>query len=207
MPRPLRVPPGRAGRLWLERRLRTARRGTELLDRKVRILRAERDRLGLIAERAAVEWTQAYQVADTWLVRAVVLGGERELRLGTPPRLAEVTVSWTDVMGVRLPAETRVGHPPVADRPSGSSALVEASVACRHAVSAAVTHAAADAAVRAVESELTETTRRLRAITDRWTPRLEEALRDFTQRLEEFDRAEAIRLRWASRGTTSEARR
>ena len=37
------VPPGRAGRLWLQRRLETARRGAGLLDRKLRILQAQLD--------------------------------------------------------------------------------------------------------------------------------------------------------------------
>jgi V/A-type H+/Na+-transporting ATPase subunit D len=32
------VPPGRAGKLWLTRRLQVARRGAGLLDRKLQIL-------------------------------------------------------------------------------------------------------------------------------------------------------------------------
>ena len=40
----LAVPPGRAGRLWLQRRLETARGcGADLLDRKLRILQGELD--------------------------------------------------------------------------------------------------------------------------------------------------------------------
>ena len=35
------VPPGRAGRLWLTRRLQVARRGADLLNRKLQILQAE----------------------------------------------------------------------------------------------------------------------------------------------------------------------
>lgn len=45
------VPPGRAGRLWLRRRLAAAERAVELLERKLRILRAEQDRLALLAQR------------------------------------------------------------------------------------------------------------------------------------------------------------
>ena len=36
-----RVPPGRAGRLWLQHRLAVAQRGADLLDQKLRILRSE----------------------------------------------------------------------------------------------------------------------------------------------------------------------
>ena len=39
------VPPGRAGRLWLQRRLQVARRGADLLDRKLRLLADELGRL------------------------------------------------------------------------------------------------------------------------------------------------------------------
>ncbi|MFD0746175.1 V-type ATP synthase subunit D [Phytohabitans flavus] len=60
-----------------------------------------------------------------------------------------------------------------------------------------MTHAAAAAAYRAISAEVTATQRRRRALTQRWIPRLDEALRDQTQRLEEAERAEAIRIRWA----------
>ena len=50
------VPPGRAGRLWLQRRLETARRGAGLLDRKLRILQAELDQARESAAQTAAEW-------------------------------------------------------------------------------------------------------------------------------------------------------
>ena len=40
-----RIPPGRAGRMWLRRRLATAERGREQLDRKLRILLPDLQRL------------------------------------------------------------------------------------------------------------------------------------------------------------------
>ncbi|HSO55578.1 MAG TPA: V-type ATPase, D subunit, partial [Actinomycetes bacterium] len=49
------VPPGRAGRLWLRGRLATAERGLDLLDRKLRILRREQERLRLLERRTAEE--------------------------------------------------------------------------------------------------------------------------------------------------------
>jgi vacuolar-type H+-ATPase subunit D/Vma8 len=38
----------------------------------------------------------------------------------------------------------------------------------------------------------------LHAITKRWTPRVERALKELTQQLEELERTEIIQLRWAS---------
>ena len=64
----------------------------------------------------------------------------------------------------------------------------------------AVSHAAADAACRVVEVEIAATRRRLRVITDRWIPRLENALRDLMHELDETECAENFRLRWAASG-------
>ena len=43
----LHMPPGRAGRLWLQHRLSTAQHGADLLDHKLGILRTEREQLAL----------------------------------------------------------------------------------------------------------------------------------------------------------------
>ena len=69
-PRRLAVPPGRAGRLWLTRRLAVARRGADLLDRKLQVLRRELDRRRDSAARAAGEWERRRADADGWLLRA-----------------------------------------------------------------------------------------------------------------------------------------
>ena len=50
------VPPGRAVRLWLTRRLQVARRGADLLDRKLQILQAELGRRRADAAQTAAEW-------------------------------------------------------------------------------------------------------------------------------------------------------
>lgn len=50
------VPPGRSGRLWLTRRVQVARRGADLLDRKLRILQAELDGRRAAAAQTAAEW-------------------------------------------------------------------------------------------------------------------------------------------------------
>ena len=66
------------------------------------------------------------------------------------------------------------------------------------ALAAAVRHAAAAEALRVVEAEALATRYRLRAIRDRWIPRLEQALAEVTLAIEEQELADAARLRLAS---------
>ena len=196
----LRVPPGRAGRLWLGERLETARHAATLLDHKLHVLRTEQKRCALIADRTRTEWETAQREAAEWLTRAAILAGQRDIRLCTPERLAEVTINWNAVMGVRYPGEAVCTAPDksAGTRSPGTAALVEAATAHQRALQAAVAHAAATAACRILETETVETRRRLRAIADRWTPRLESALRALVERLDEAERAEAVQLRWAA---------
>ena len=79
----LRVPPGRAGRLWLTERLRTAQRAASLLDHKLHILRTEQQRLADLAERTRMAWAAVQHEADLLIVRAAVIGGQRAIRLAT----------------------------------------------------------------------------------------------------------------------------
>jgi V/A-type H+-transporting ATPase subunit D len=194
------VPPGRAGRLWLRRRLDTARRGVTLLDRKLRILRTEQERARLLADRTGARWRERSADAEKWLTRAALLGGEREIRLGTVPPLAEVTVTWGAVMGTRYPtgATCRPYEPTGTERRPGTAALAEAVDAYRAALRAAVEHAAAERACHVLDDEVAATRLRLRALTDRWLPRLEGALAALVQRLDENERAETVRIRWAA---------
>lgn len=196
----LHAPPGRAGRLWLQRRLATARQGADLLDHKLRILRTERERLALQQERTAATWQAACREADGWLLRGVLLGGERAIRLSTDQPRAEVEVIWEAPMGVRYPAEANCTVPdPSPDSPlTDNAALVEARDCLRRALQAAVRHAAVEAAVRVLEAEELATRRRVRAIEDRWIPRLGEALAEVQFKLEEEEHADGVRLRWAA---------
>jgi V/A-type H+/Na+-transporting ATPase subunit D len=59
------------------------------------------------------------------------------------------------------------------------------------------THAATAEALRVIEAEVLSTRHRLRAIEDRWIPRLEQALAEVTLALEEQELADAVRLRLA----------
>jgi V/A-type H+-transporting ATPase subunit D len=197
----VRVPPGRAGRLWLRRRLGTAGRGAELLDRKLRILRTEQEHFRILAQRTGAEWRATYAEADTWLRRGAVLGGQRELRLCQAEQPAEVAVEWSAVMGVRYPRRATCvpGGGGPGQRAPGTAAVAEAASAYCHALVAAADHAAALAACRVIDAEVAHTRRLLRAIEDRWMPRLERALSELTQRLEEDERSESVRRRWVLR--------
>jgi V/A-type H+/Na+-transporting ATPase subunit D len=75
-----------------------------------------------------------------------------------------------------------------------------AAAAYRNAMDAGVAHAAAVEACRIVNAEVAETRRRLHALSDRWVPRLESAITALTHQLEETERAETVRMRWAAEG-------
>ncbi len=191
----LAVPPGRAGRLWLVQRLAVARRAAGLLDRKLQVLAGELDRLRAEAEKTGADWDAACRDAERWLLRAVLLGGERAVWLAGDVAQAEVTVLYTVTMGARHPA----GAQCAAGRAEGweGAAVAAARQAHRSALAAAVQHAAATAAVAVVEAETNATRYRLRAVRDRWIPRLSQALTDVEFSLEELERADAARLRRA----------
>lgn len=193
-------PPGRTGRVWLQRRLQVADRGSTLLETKMRILATEQQRFSLLAQRTERRWQQAVADAERWMARASVLGGRRALRFADDGQRARVLLSWDTTMGVSYPSGSRVVLPdPLPDAPTpAGAALVRAREAYRAAAVAAVEHAAATAAVSAVEQEMAATRRRLRAIEDRWIPRLEQASRTVTEALEEQEREEGMRMRWAA---------
>jgi V/A-type H+-transporting ATPase subunit D len=177
-----------------------ARHGADLLDRKVRLLHARRREFLRLVERTAAEWESACRDADTWLLRGELLGGQRAVRLACNASPADVEVTWTSLMGVRCPDRaTFVAGSFTEDQPPPTnSALVVATRRYRDAVAAAVHHAVADAALRVLEAEEASTRRRLRAITERWIPRLERALAELELGLEEQERTEAVGLRWAA---------
>jgi V/A-type H+-transporting ATPase subunit D len=189
------VPLGRAGRLWLTSRLAVARRDADLLDRKLRILLQETSRLTDAAARTAAEWDGRCRDAERWLLRASMLGGERAIRLAADGSAADVTISYGVTMGVRHPdgVTCHIPAPATWDGP----ALVAAREAHGWALEAAVRHAAAAAALRAVEAETLATRYRLRAVRDRWIPRLEQALAEVMLALEEQELADSARLRLA----------
>jgi V/A-type H+-transporting ATPase subunit D len=193
-------PPGRAGRLWLQSRLRTAHLAADLLERKLRVLRAEQVRLAAACARTASRWQQSWRAADEWAARAAFLSGGRELRLSAPSASAELVITWTVLVGARYPSAVacRPAEPAAGDRGPGGAASLEAAGAFRTALTAAAAHAVAAAAQRRIDAEVATTRRRLRAISDRRVPALDTALRARERDLDENERAENVRLRWAA---------
>jgi V/A-type H+-transporting ATPase subunit D len=197
----LRVPPGRAGRLWLRHRLAVAERGVGLLEQKLRVLRTAQQRLHGLAERAERDWVIAAADADVWGLRAGLAGGQRALRMAAARENAEVHLPWISVMGVRYPGDASCVPPtgePGDGVVAGNAAVVRARTAYDLALQAAVRHAATSAAVRVVDAEVATTRQRQRALRKHWIPRLGQALAELELALEEQDRAEAVRRRWAA---------
>lgn len=203
-----RTPPGRAGRMWLRRRLATAQRGREQLDRKLHILIPELQRRRLQAEQWHRQWANACQAADTWLLRATLLGGQDALRRATSPQLTEIDVTWTTAMGLRYPADARLADTGLADHTArataqpaavaGNAAIPTAITAFQAALLAGIGTAAAEEAVRRVETEIAVTRRRLRALERRWLPWLQEALGQLELSLEQAEQEDGMRLRQAA---------
>ncbi|MEV4379848.1 V-type ATP synthase subunit D [Streptosporangium sp. NPDC049644] len=193
----LRIPPGRAGRMWLRRRLTAVRHGLDVLDRKLRILRREQDRLSRNAARTQAEWSVACRAADEWLLRVTRLGGQRAVRLAADDRLTDVHVYWADAVGTSYPARVSCAIPgfdAAAPLPI-TTALVPARHAYRTALRAGLEHAIAAEAARIVAAETASTNRRIRALKDRLLPLLEEALAAVELSLDETERADADRAR------------
>ncbi|WP_225829932.1 V-type ATP synthase subunit D [Streptomyces sp. NK08204] len=195
-----RVPPGRAGRLRLRRGLATALRGADLLERKLRLLldheRAERR----AAQEAGRVWQDRLAEADLWLLRGVLLGGERALAEAVPTDRAGVDVRWASLMGVRHPADVTLTAPvrsPDETTPS-NTALVHADTAYRAAVRAAAEHAAHRAAAELLGAEAGRTRQRVRALRRHWIPRLRRELAAVELTLEEAEHEEGVRRRWAA---------
>jgi V/A-type H+-transporting ATPase subunit D len=200
----IRVPPGRAGRLQLDRRLAAARSGTDLLDRKLRILTAELAGLQQAAARTEREWNTLAAAADQRLLVAALLGGQRATRLAMPHGLADVRLTYATTIGIRHPSGGRYASPLGPD-PWAGLAVDEARQAVREALAAAVNHAAAARAAQLIEAEVAATRIRLRAIRDRLIPRLEEARAELVLAIDEQERGDAIRLRRAAARPSSGA--
>lgn len=187
---------GRSGRLRLQHQLAAARSGADLLERKRRILSGELARLRLLTTRTEHAWRAAAAEAARWSVRSQALDGAQRLAEVAPQGRAVVEISWHAAMGVLYPGDAAVRCPP--SRPTGgSSALVMAARAHAAALEAAASHAAAQRALAQVGQELESTRLRQQAIERRWVPRLSEQLRRLTMHLDELEREENLRMRWA----------
>ncbi len=196
----LRIPPGRAGRTWLVARLELAARGAELLDRKRQVLLREQQRLRNELREAQDAWNVAAADVAQWTARAAILDGSVRLELLARhvPGQAAIELSWSNLMGARLPVVERIELPetPPLSPLGASSAMVLLDRACRTAALAAVRCAAAERAEAEVSEELGRAVRRLRALEDRWIPQHERALAQLDLWLDESQREQAARVRW-----------
>ena len=199
------LPPGRAGLTWLARRGDVATRGGDLLERKLRILLAEEQDYAMQAERTAAEWSDAVRELERWMLRSAVISGERGARLAGDGGAGEVEVTWTLTMGVRYPSSVawRAPDHPIGAFPPDNSALFHARPAAQRAVLAGVEHAVAVAAHDAVQSEIATTRRQLRALRERWIPRLQAAHSGLLVALDDQEHDEHVRLRWAADPTSA----
>ena len=192
------MPPGRAGRLWLERRIGVARRAADVLDRRLRILGAHQARLEADAGRADADWRGRHTEAATWLLRTAVLGHRRGIRAAAADRPeAEIELGRQVVAGVAYQVLVRftAGDRAPSAAPVATAAADPAARACAAALEAAIRYALTDAAARAVRKEAEQTRLRRRAVEDRWLPRLEEQLHTLRAELDEQERAEATSRR------------
>jgi V/A-type H+-transporting ATPase subunit D len=174
----------------------TARRGHDQLDRKLRILVPERRRLVALLDRNRAQWSAACAEADTWLRRAGILGGQDGLRVAQAEPQARISVRWVSSMGVSYPAEVRILRDQPEREPAwGNAALAPLHAAAQRAVEAGARLAATEEALRRLDREIRLTRRRLRALDQRWTPRLSAALHDLELELEQTEQEDGIRLR------------
>jgi V/A-type H+-transporting ATPase subunit D len=197
----IRVPPGRAGQVWLRRRLATAYRGIDILSRKQRLLADERDRRQPQAAAARGAWIEACTEAERWCSRSLRVGHRNQIAVVSAQieAPATVTVDWHNVMAVAIPGKAICEFPDfgVAGASGGSSATDRAVVALADAVSKAAEHAAIQRALTNIDAELLQTRRRLRLLERRRVPQLEQSLRASRERLAQSEREDILRLRWA----------
>jgi V/A-type H+-transporting ATPase subunit D len=197
----LRFPPGRAGRVWLSERLAVATSALSLLENKRALLEGEQRRLRAHLDRTARDWERACSAALEWQMRAALFGGTRSVLEAAPVAHADVQVRRTTLAGVDYP-ESIESAASQADSAQiiSSAGLYHACEAHRRALAAAAEHAAAAAAVRAVERELAVTRIHARAVRHRRIPGLRAALAELDLTLEERERDERVTARAAEAG-------
>jgi V/A-type H+-transporting ATPase subunit D len=203
-----KIPPGRAGRVWLRRRLETATRGRDQLDRKLRILIPERQRLRIQLDQRHAAWVSACTDARTWLLRASLLSGQDAIMAAAGSESVQAAVVWTMAMGLNYPTDVRLTGMPTTPLGAVNSAVKPAATAYAAALLAGVRTATASEALHRVDDEIVVTRRRLRAIDKRWLPWLRESLRALELSLEQAEQEDGVRLRRAvASGPSSEGLR
>jgi V/A-type H+-transporting ATPase subunit D len=185
------------------RRLEIARTGAQVLEEKRRALLRELGRIEPLVAEARDDWERSAREAAEWLDRAAVLSGGRRLRLALQHcgTTADLDVRWRNALGVVYPEDPEliVNEAEGVSGIGGSAALPIAVAAHRRALGAAVRYSVIQGAQDRISAELAATGRRLRAIEKRWIPSHEEALYALDLAMDEAEREDAIRTRWAVR--------
>lgn len=189
-----------AGRLRLMAKLELAQHGANLLHSKEEALQRERVRLQGHAERTHQRWEQTCHDAATSLLRARALGATTELVsiLTAGPDPATVRAHWQTSMGVTYPGDMECTPSP---KPVVmSTAALRPTIDAYHlALVAAADHGSTTTALRRLNTELSNTRRRRRAVEQRLVPNLEATIHDLDLHLDEQDRDEALRVHIATK--------
>ena len=199
----LRVPPGRAGRLWLLRRLEVARRGADVLEQKRHTLLREQQRLSARLAGAAAEWERL--AARGGAVERPRAGDRRRAappaRVAPSPRPApRVTVERRNTLGVVYPvsavvAPGRAARLRVARRRRERGA--RGARPCRGAGRRGRATRLPAPRTRRSRPSSPRPASRLRAIERRWIPEHEAALHRLELTLDERELEDHVRVRWA----------
>jgi len=189
----VRVPAGRAGRLWLRHRIAVADRGAGELERKVQLVSTEVRRRQAQVDQSRAQWQSACHEAERWMARAGFVGGIDAVRqAATTP--VEIDVRWTTTMGVRHPTGAAIELAAVPDV-AMSAAILQARQAFGNALRASVDVAMGESALATLESALRTTRRRARILRRHWLPRLQLQLYDLELSLEQAEQEDQARLR------------
>jgi V/A-type H+-transporting ATPase subunit D len=197
----LKLAPTRSNLLLVQERLRLAREGHRLLDRKREVLVMEIMRMIDDAERVQAESQERFAQAYLSIEEArVAVGTERLRRIAlSRPRAADVQIKQRSVMGVAVPD---VSCTPPERRPLygfGNSSVVldQAEQAWGEVLGLVADLAEKATAVWRLALELRRTQRRVNALKSIFIPAYEESLRTIRDALEEKDREDLFRLKRA----------
>jgi V/A-type H+-transporting ATPase subunit D len=187
--------------LELQEERRSLTEGYQFLDEKRMVLAgAILDELHRY-QPAAEQFRDAFTAAVTALQAAVGRHGLEGLQVYPADSLdaARVEAASRTILGVAVQQAHLAGESGAA--PPAANPSPEA-IACRHRFTEVLTQAVALAAqagnLERLGHEYRRTARRARALEDVLLPEINEAVADVDARLEEIDREEAIRVRWAS---------
>lgn len=204
-----RAAPSRARRLWVQERLRHARRAADLLDRKRQILRIEEETAGRARDEARMEWTRVSRLAAGRALRAEALAGTWAVQVAAHPAQgrAGIEVGAKETIGVVHPATARLDLPSATglQRAAGGPLIAAAADAHADALRAAARLAVVESTVGRLHAERLLTERRQRAVARVRIPALESELRQLNERLEELERQDQVVIRWVSERRSPES--